>query len=61
MSETIELDAATVERLREARGRLDAEQPGVPKPSMDLFVNYLLDTEEAARDGYYTELSTSDD
>jgi len=40
-------------KLRRQKAKLDNQQPG-PDQTLDGYVNYLLDTEKAARQGYYS-------
>jgi hypothetical protein len=54
---TITVDESTLERFKATKRSLDAEQDGVPDHSADSFLNALLDTWEAAGDGYYTDPS----
>lgn len=57
----IEVDRATAMRLRRIKAKRSNEQPDCPDLTMSLFLNYLLDTEQAARDGYYGQESDTND
>lgn len=50
---TITVDERTLERFKSLKRELDNEQDSVPDHTADSFVNALLDTWEAADDGYY--------
>ena len=52
-TEQIELERATVMKLRRQKAILDNQQSECPDLTIDSYINYLLDTEEAARNGYY--------
>ena len=54
MTTTISVDENTLERFREIKAELDDAEDGVPDHTADSFVSALLDTWEAAGDGYYT-------
>jgi hypothetical protein len=50
---TISVSERTLERFKSLKRELDNEQDSVPDHTADSFVNALLDTWEAADDGYY--------
>jgi hypothetical protein len=50
---TLSVDESTLERFKHIKQELDEVQKGVPDHSADSFLNALLDTWEAADDGYY--------
>ena len=47
----IVLERATVMKLRRQKAYIDNEQSACPDHTIDSYVNYLLDTERAARNG----------
>lgn len=49
----IEIDAATYERFEERRKRTKTDH--VPAMDQATFLNSLLDTEKAVREGYYDD------
>lgn len=50
---SIELEQATMMKLRRQKAALDDMQADCPDHTTDGYVNYLLDTERAVREGYY--------
>lgn len=53
--ETIEVSEKTKERFEEEKAKMDAADPHIPDLSEDQFMKCLLDTLEAARNGFYDE------
>lgn len=55
---TLSVDPSTLERFKDVKAELD-DQQSAPDHTADSFLNALLDTWEAADDGYYnTEWNT---
>jgi len=54
---TITVDEQTLARFKSLKAELDEAQPDVHDHSADSFLPALLDTWEAAEDGYYEEPS----
>ena len=55
MSDTnqIEVDTSTFERFEEAR--MDTKNAHVPEMEPSIFLDALLDTQEAVQEGYYDD------
>lgn len=51
--ETIEVSEKTKERFESQKAAMDAADPHVPDMADEHFLNTLLDTLEAAQNGYY--------
>lgn len=54
---TITVDEPTLRRFKQLKDDLDEQQPDVPNHTADTFLHALMDTWEAADEGYYSEPS----
>jgi len=57
MATTISVDSETLERFNKLKREMDSNQPNVPDHNADSFLSCLMDTYEAAEDGYYSDPS----
>jgi len=57
---TITISDERLERFKQLKAELDEQQPDVPDHSADSFLAALMDTWEAAEDGYYSEPSADE-
>ena len=58
MTTTISVEGQTLERFHDLKQDLDDEQDGVPDHTADSFLWALMDTWEAADEGYYASDDT---
>jgi hypothetical protein len=58
MTTTISVKSDTLARFHELKDELDDAQDGVPDHTADSFLSALLDTWEAAGEGYYASNDT---
>ena len=56
-TEQIKIERAVLMRLRSQKAHLDNQQDA-PDHTLSGYISYLLDTEEAARNGYYEHTKT---
>ena len=61
MTTTISVEDKTLERFRDLKAELDDRQDGVPDHTADSFMWALMDTWEAADEGYYSSDDTLTD
>jgi len=57
---TITVDEPTLRRFKQLKEELDEQQPDVPNHTADTFLHALMDTWEAADEGYYSEPSADE-
>jgi len=57
---TITVSDERLERFKQLKAELDEQQSDVPDHSADSFLAALMDTWEAAEDGYYSEPSADE-